>query len=163
MMGLLQRFWRVLRANFTDWTKQTEDTEQLLEDTLVKVQRELISIRGAIAGAIASEKKNQRHYLQHQEQAQSWYNRVQLALSQQNEDLAQSALSRCRYNLEIAQNLLKQIRQQQRVIENLKQDLTTAEIKINELKFKQDLFLAKTTTAFTLKEIAQFNDECDSF
>lgn len=137
-MGLLQRFWRVFRANFTDLSEKTEDIEVLLDDILFQMQQELISIRQAIAGAIASEKRTQRHYLEHQEQAHSWYNRVQLALSQNNKDLAESALSRCYYDLEIAQNLQKQINQQQKIIEKLKQQLATAETKMKELKTKEE-------------------------
>jgi phage shock protein A len=158
-MGLLQRFWGVFQRNFLTLKQNTEDPEQLLENTLLKMQRDLISIRQAIAGAIASEKRTQRHYLQHQEQAQSWYHRVNLAVTQNNLDLAQQALSRCRYSLEIAQNLQQQILKQKRIIHELQQNLTVAETELDKVKNKKDLYLARAKNALTAKEIQKINYE----
>lgn len=152
-MNKLQTFWHFLRSSLTNWHQNNEDTEILLENSFFKMQQELILIRSAIAGAIASLKRTERHYNQYQDDAQSWYHRVNLALNQHNSELAQLALSRCRYDLEIAQNLQKQINQQKDVIEKLKVDLSNLELKNNQLKRKKEMLLAQHKNALTFQEI----------
>lgn len=158
-MSLLKRLWQVLNSNIFNQVTSSADPEILLEESLLMMQQDLISLRQAIARAVASQTRNHRHYLQHQEQAQSWYNRTQLALMQNYEDLAQSALSRCQDQLQLAQILQQQIIQQERVISQLQQHLQQAEGQIAKIKAQKDLYLTKVNIAQSRLKIQQQDQE----
>ena len=146
-MGLLKRFWQILNTDIKMVMKTPEDPENILEETLLEMQQELISIRKAIAHSVSSEKKNERHYLEHQQKAKIWYNRAQLALMQNNEHLAQEALRLTYEHLELTKNLQNHRNQQQELIEKLKKDLNIAQVKIEEIKNKKDVYLARESAA----------------
>jgi phage shock protein A len=159
VMGLLKRLWQVLNFNISSQVTSTEDPETLLEETLLRMQQDLIALRQGIARAIASQTRNHRHYLQHQEQAHSWYHRAQLALMQNYEDLAQSALNRCHHQLQLAQILQQQIRQQEKLIDRLRQDLQQAQGQIATIKAQKDLYLARANVAQSRLKIQQLHEE----
>ena len=55
-MGLLDRAWRLIRANFSDAVSRAEDPEKVLEQALTDMQANLIQLRQAVAQAIATQK-----------------------------------------------------------------------------------------------------------
>ena len=52
-MGLLDRAWRLIRANFSDAVSRAEDPEKVLEQALTDMQANLeFQLRQAVAQAI---------------------------------------------------------------------------------------------------------------
>lgn len=146
-MGLLDRAWRLIRANFTDAVSRAEDPEKVLEQALTDMQANLIQLRQAVAQAIATQKRTERQSAQAQATAREWYNRAELALQKGQEDLARQALTRRQSYLESAHTMDAQLDQQQHVVAKLKDNMRKLEAKISEAKTKKDLYIARARSA----------------
>jgi phage shock protein A len=146
-MGLIDRILRVIRANINSLVGQAEDPEKILEQTVEDMQQDLIQMRQAVAGAIATQKRTERQCSQNQSTAEEWYRRAQMALQQGNEDLARQALTKRKSYQETAEALKAQIEQQNAIVTKLKQDMRTLESKISEAKTKKDMYIARARSA----------------
>jgi phage shock protein A len=87
-MGLFDRVGRLFRANLNDLVSRAEDPVKILEQSVADMQSDLIKLRQAVATAIASQKRIQNQAEQAENQAQTWYQRAELALKKGVEDLA---------------------------------------------------------------------------
>lgn len=146
-MGLIDRLTRVIRANLNALTGQAEDPEKILEQTVMDMQEDLVSLRQAVAAAIASQKRTERQAAQAQSNGEDWYRRAQLALQQGNEALAREALTKRKSYQETATALTSQKEQQNSVVSRLKKDMQTLESKIAEVKTKKDMYIARARAA----------------
>ncbi|MEQ8957611.1 MAG: PspA/IM30 family protein, partial [Coleofasciculus sp. C2-GNP5-27] len=152
-MGLIDRIWRVIRANLNSLIGQAEDPEKILEQAVDDMQHDLIQMRQAVAQAIASQKRTERQASQAESTAQEWYNRAQLALSKGDDNLAREALTRRQTYQQTAQALQGQLGQQREIVTKLKKDMKTLESKISEAKTKKDLFIARARSAQASEKI----------
>lgn len=146
-MGLIDRILRVIRANINSLVGQAEDPEKILEQTVEDMQQDLIQMRQAVAGAIATQKRTERQCNQNQSTGEEWYRRAQMALQQGNEDLARQALTKRKSYQETAEALQAQVEQQNVIVTKLKQDMRTLESKISEAKTKKDMYIARARSA----------------
>lgn len=154
-MGLLERLWRVIRANISSLIGQAEDPEKILEQAVVDMQQDLIHMRQAVAQAIASQKRTERQMSQAQSTAEDWHRRAQLALNKGDENLAREALVRRKSYQETAQALQSQQGQQNGIIDRLKKDMRTLESKVSEAKTKKDMYIARARSAESSRKIQE--------
>jgi phage shock protein A len=147
VMGLFDRVSRVVRANLNDLVSKAEDPEKILDQTILEMQEDLVQMRQAVAGAIASQKRLQQQYNQAQTEANNWQQRAQLALQKGDENLAREALVRKKTNAETASALKAQLDQQTTTVDTLKRSLIALEGKISEAKTKKDMLKARAAAA----------------
>lgn len=152
-MGLMERIWRVVRANVNSLIGQSEDPEKILEQAVEDMQQDLIHLRQAVAQAIATQKRTERQASHAQAQAQDWYNKAQLALAQGNDNLAREALTRRRPYQETAKAMKAELIQQKEVVTKLKDNMRTLESKISDAKTKKDLYIARARSAQASQKI----------
>jgi phage shock protein A len=152
-MGLIDRILRIIRANLNDLLGQAEDPEKILEQTVEDMQQDLIQLRQAVAGAIASQKRTERQASQAQTLAQDWYNKAQLALSKGDDNLAREALARRKSYQETAKALQTQLSEQTGLVSKLRENMRTVESKISEAKTKKDLYIARARSAHASQKI----------
>ncbi|MEM9265921.1 MAG: PspA/IM30 family protein [Cyanobacteria bacterium P01_F01_bin.13] len=146
-MGLLDRFFQVVRTSLSDTLSGAEDPEKLLEQATADMQENLLQLRQAVAVAIATQKRSERQYEQAHTQAREFYNRAQSALEKGNEALAREALSRRQSYLATAQTLEGQLDQQQRSVQQLKTNMRTLEGKIAQARTQKDMYIARARSA----------------
>ncbi|MEB3355610.1 MAG: PspA/IM30 family protein [Synechococcales bacterium] len=146
-MGLLDRFFRALRANLNSLIGQAEDPEKILEQTVMEMEDDLIRLRQAVAQAIATQKRTERQASQAQNTAQEWYQRAQLALQKGEEALAREALTRRKTYLDTANTLQSQLQQQGDIVGKLRQNMVTLEGRLAEAKTKKDMYIARARSA----------------
>lgn len=152
-MGLIDRIARVIRANLNSLIGQAEDPEKVLEQAVDNMQQDLIGLRQAVAGAIATQKRTERQASQAESTAQEWYNRAQLALSSGDEILAREALTRRKSYQETAKVMRTQLTQEAGIVTKLKDNMRTLESKISEAKTKKDLYIARARSAQASQKI----------
>ncbi|WP_088241536.1 PspA/IM30 family protein [Calothrix rhizosoleniae] len=160
-MGLIDRIQRVIRANFNSLVSKTEDPEKILEQTVMEMQENLVKLRQAVAAAIASQKRTERQANQAQSTAEEWYRRAQLALQQGNEPLAREALTKRKAYDETATALSQQVEEQNNVVSKLKKDMRTLESKINDVKTKKDIYIARARSAETSARLQEMLNGAD--
>lgn len=146
-MGLFDRAFNTLRANFNSVVNQAEDPEKILEQALVDMEDNLLQLRQAVAQAIATQKRAERQSAQAKTTAQEWYNRAELALRKGDEESARQALARRQTSLESAQVMDNQLTQQRQVVTTMKENMHRLETKIAEAKTQKDLYIARARSA----------------
>lgn len=146
-MGLLDRFSRLVRANVNSLINGAEDPEKLLKQAVADMQSHLVSMRQAVAQAIATQKRTERQAEQSSRNAQEWYNRAQMALQKGEDDIARDALTRRQTFVQNHQTLVSQIAQQQAVVKQLKSNMVVLESKLADARTKKDMYIARARAA----------------
>ncbi len=146
-MSLFERLSRVTRANLNDIVSKAEDPEKILELAVIDMQEDLVQLRQAVAGAIATQKRTEQQYNKNQAEAKNWQHRSQLALQKGDEELAREALLRKESSSETAATLKAQLEQQAVQVDTFKRNLIALESKISEAKTKKDVLKARTAAA----------------
>jgi phage shock protein A len=146
-MGLFDRLSRVVRANLNDVVSKAEDPEKILEQAIIDMQEDLVQLRQAVAGAIATQKRSEQQYNKNQSEANSWQQRAQLALTKGDENLAREALTRKKANSDTAAQLKAQLDSQVGQVDTLKRNLIALESKISEAKTKKDMLKSRAAAA----------------
>jgi phage shock protein A len=146
-MGLFDRLSRVVRANLNDMVSKAEDPEKILEQAIIDMQEDLVQLRQAVAGAIATQKRTEQQYNKNQSEANNWQQRAQLALTKGDENLAREALTRKKSNADTAAQLKTQLDTQVGQVDILKRNLIALESKISEAKTKKDMLKSRAAAA----------------
>jgi phage shock protein A len=161
-MGLLDKIGRVIRSNVTAAVSAAEDPEKILEQTVVDMQEDLVKLRQAVAGAIASQKRLEQQFKQAQTQADEWYQRAQLALKKGDETLAREALARKQTFTATATSLKQQLEQSSGQVETMRKGMMGLESKIAEAKTKKDMLKARARAAQATEQITQAMGQIDT-
>lgn len=146
-MGLFDRVSRVVRSNLNAAVSSAENPEKILDQAIIDMQEDLVQMRQAVAGAIASQKRVQQQYERANNEASTWQQRAQLALQKGDEDLAKQALLRKKTQAETAVALKTQLDGQSTTVEQLKRNLIGLESKLSEAKTKKDMLKARASAA----------------
>jgi phage shock protein A len=146
-MGFFDRLSRLVRANANAAVGAMEDPAKILDQSVADMQADLVKLRQAVATAIASQKRIQNQAEQAETQAQTWYERAELALKKGEEDLAREALGRRKTCQDTATALNTQLQSQAGQVEQLKKSLVQLESKIAEAKTKKDMLKARAQAA----------------
>ena len=146
-MGLLDRFSRLVRSNVNSLVNGAEDPEKVLQQTVIDMQSDLVSMRQAVAQAIATQKRTERQSEQAARTAQEWYSRAQMALQKGDDNTAREALTRRQTYAQTAQTLSAQIAQQREVVGQLKHNMMALESKIADARTKKDMYIARARAA----------------
>jgi phage shock protein A len=152
-MGLFDRIGTVIKSNLNSLVSGAEDPEKMLEQSVDDMQEDLVSLRQAVAQAIAAEKRVEQQLGQNRAQADQWQQRAALALSKNEEDLAREALTRKKGYAETAIGLDTQLKTQKEQVQKLRQNLTALEGKLSEAKAKKDLLVARARSAKASEQI----------
>ncbi|MEM6450184.1 MAG: PspA/IM30 family protein [Cyanobacteria bacterium P01_D01_bin.105] len=146
-MGLLDRFSRLVRANVNYLVNGVEDPEKVLQQAVIDMQGDLVSMRQAVAQAIATQKRTERQREQAKRNAQEWYNRAQLALQQGDEAKARIALTHKQSYSQTAQTLRDQVAHHADIVNRLKVDMATLETKLADARTQKDMYIARARAA----------------
>ncbi|MEO0535218.1 MAG: PspA/IM30 family protein [Cyanobacteria bacterium P01_A01_bin.123] len=154
-MGLFDRVSRVVRSNLNAAVSAAEDPEKILDQAIIDMQEDLVQMRQAVAGAIASQKRVQQQYGKAQTEAERWKSRAQLAVQKGDESLAREALVRKKSQADTAAALKTQLDQQAGSVDTLKRNLIALESKIAEAKTKKDMLKARSSAAKANEKLQQ--------
>ena len=146
-MGLLDRISRLVKSNVNSLVNGAEDPEKVLHQAVADMQGDLVSMRQAVAQAIATQKRTERQSEQAARAAQEYYNRAQMALQKGEEDIARDALTRRQTYAQNAQTLQSQIAQQTDIVKKLKTNMVTLESQLADARTKKDMYIARARAA----------------
>jgi len=161
-MGLFDRVGRIIRSNINSIVSAAEDPEKILNQTINDMSEDLIQLRQAVATAIASQKRMERQHDQAQQQVDEWQRRAELAIRNNDENLAREALVRKKSYAESANGLKKQLDDQKTQVDALRTNMTKLESKISEAKTKKDMLIARAKSAKASEQISQVIGKVDS-
>lgn len=154
-MGILSRMKTVLKSNVNAALDSVEDTEKMLNQTVLDMQEQLVKAKQQVAVAIADEKRLERQYKENQAQTESWMDKAKLAIQKGNDELAKAALERKTEYEGLASEYQTQWAAQKASVEKLKSSLRELERKIDETRRQKDLLIARNKRAMAQKQIHQ--------
>lgn len=159
MIRLLVGIGGVIRSKVNSFVKETEDPEKVLEETVAAMEQEVIEMRRALAAAIATHKRTERHATEYQINSQKWYERAQMAVEKGNETLARDALMRRQSYQTNLQTLENQLVEQRQVIQNIKKNLLDLEKKYTDAKTKKNIYIARLKAAASHERFQSFTND----
>jgi len=154
-MGILSRMKTVFKSEVNSALDKVEDTEKMLNQTIVDMQEQLAKAKQQVAVAIADEKRLQRQHDEHQRQTEEWMSKAKLAVEKGNDELAKAALERKVEYEGLATEYKNQLDAQKASVEKLKASLRDLERKVEEARRQKDLLLARNKRAVAQKQIHQ--------
>jgi phage shock protein A len=154
-MGIFQRLMTVIRANINALIGRAEDPAKVLEQSLIDARTQLSKTKQDVAGAIADEKKLQGQAEREKKQAEDWERRAMLAVQENRDDLAKQALMRQSEHVQNASQLHETWVRHKADTENLKGSLRQMNDRIEELKRKKNVLVARQKRAEAQQRIQQ--------
>lgn len=146
-MGIFQRLMTVIRANINALIGRAEDPAKVLEQSLVDARSQLVKTKQDVATAIADERKLQAQVERERKQAEDWERRAMLAVTEGRDDLAKQALLRQSEHLQNAQQLHETWVRHKADTDSLKNSLRQMNDRIEELKRKKNILVARQKRA----------------
>jgi phage shock protein A len=154
-MGLFDRLGRLVKSNINDVIDKAEDPEKMLKQIVDELGNDLLQVKTQVAGAIATEKQLYQKFQLHQEEAEKWAHRAELAVDKGDDALAREALTRKNSEQATATGFQQQWEEQKKSVTSLKDNLGKLESKITEAQTKKDLLIARSRRADAEKRIQQ--------
>ena len=154
-MGILSRMKSIFKSEVNASLDKVEDTEKMLNQTVLDMQEQLVRVKQQVAIAIADEKRLERQYNDNQLQAEQWMDKAKLAVQKGNDELAKAALERKVEYEGLATEYKKQWDAQKAAVEKLKESLRDLERKVDEARRQKDLLVARNRRAQAQKQIHQ--------
>jgi phage shock protein A len=152
-MNMFDRFKRVAEANINNVLGKMEDPEKVLAQAVEDLQKDLVTIRQSYAEVMATQKRMQRQKDQADELTEEWYERAQLALENDDDELAREALTRRQQQADASAGLADQITIQTDSLGKLYDSMTQLETKISEARAQKDQMIARARTAKTATKV----------
>ena len=152
-------FFRRTLDGIRQWWQPAADPEQILEQTLWDMEKKMIQMRRAVAQAVASSKRGERHRKTMAETAQRWQQWTRLALDCGDETLAKAAIARRQTYGAMLAKLDAQREEQQAFILGVRHDLEALEDKINQIKLQKDWYVTRLRTAIAQQQLQTLQQE----
>ncbi len=142
-MPLLDRVTTLIKANLNDLVDKAEDPEKLLKQLLLDMQNQFMQVKTQVAIAIADQHLLEKKQRENLEAYHDWLRKAELALLNNQEDLARVALERSLTAENAAKNFAEQIEDQAQQVQVLRDALQRLEQKTTETKAKSELLIAQ--------------------
>lgn len=130
-----------------------EDPEKMVEEFLRQMRAELSEARAATAMAMADETRLRSQFERNKAESDDWQRKAELAVQNNDDDLAREALLRRSNSQKLADNYNAQWSAQHDQVQELREALAKLEAKISEAEAKRDLIIAKNRRAQTQEAI----------
>ncbi|HEY7337522.1 MAG TPA: PspA/IM30 family protein [Bryobacteraceae bacterium] len=154
-MALLERVATLIRANLNDLVDKAEDPEKMIKQLILDMQNQLLQVKTQVAITIADQHMLMKKRQEHEESAQEWVRKAELAVSKGQDDLARAALERSMTAQRVAASFAEQIVDQTAQVENLKTALRKLELKLAEARSKSDVLIAQHRRAKALSRASE--------
>jgi phage shock protein A len=142
-MGIFSRLSTLIRSNVNDVIARAENPEKVLNQLLVDMRDQLTRAKQEVASAIADERKLKAQVEEEARQTEDWERRAMLAVREGRDDLARQALMRQEEHAGRTASLRDTWQRQAQETEKLKDALRQLNDKMEELRRKKNLLVAK--------------------
>jgi phage shock protein A len=161
-MALLERVATLLRANVNDLIEKAEDPEKMLKQLLLDMENQLLQVKTQVAIAIADQHLLEKKKKEHDEAADAWQHKAELAVSKGHDDLARAALDRSLSHHQLAEGFSQQIEDQCSEAETMRASYNKLQQKLKETEARCDLLVAQHRRARTVGKAQQARSAADA-
>ena len=142
-MALLERVSTLLRANVNDLIDKAEDPEKMLRQLLLDMENQLLQVKTQVAIAIADQHLLEKKKKEHDEAAEGWHRKAELAVGKGQDDLARAALDRSLSHHQLAEGFAQQIEDQRAEAEAMRANYSKLQQKLKETEGRCELLIAQ--------------------
>jgi phage shock protein A len=142
-MALLERVSTLIRANLNDLIDKAENPETMIKQVILDMENQLLQVKTQVAVAIADQHVLEKRQRENEENERQWRRRAEMAVDQNDDPLARSALERSMSYKQMAESFRQQVEDQKTQVENLKSALLKLQQKLEEAKAKSDVLIAQ--------------------
>jgi phage shock protein A len=146
-MNLLERVLTLLRANLNTMVEKAEDPEKVMRQLQIDMRNQLMQVKTQVATAIAEGRKLHSRAKEKKAEAEAWHRKAELAIQQNNDAAARSALNRYNENIRQVQRYQQQQQEQEQLVSTMKGVLQQLEAKISEVDTTIELIAARKRNA----------------
>jgi len=146
-MSIFERMVTLIKSNINDLIDKAEDPEKMLNQLILDMQEQYTEAKKQVAQAMADEKKLERQYEEQLKLQEEWAKKAELAVQQQNDELALKAIKRKNEHAKLAEEYKVHLDKQKEITDKLKNSLVELNNKIEEAKRKRELLLARAQRA----------------
>src|SRR5271163_528168 len=149
-MALLERVSTLLRANVNDMIDKAEDPEKTLRQLLLDMENQLLQVKTQVAIAIADQHLLEKKKKEHDEAAEAWRRKAELAVAKGQDDLARAALDRGLSHSQLAAGFAQQIEDQRGEAEIMRTNYGKLQQKLKETEAQCEILIAQNRRARTV-------------
>ena len=154
-MGIISRFINVVRAYSNSFLDKAEDPEKMLQQMLSDLEGQKRQAKQQMTEALALQKRLERDTEKEHKEAEKWEQKAILAVQNDKDALAKEALVRKKDHERRAEEFEIQLEKHRANAETLRSGYQAMEDKIEEIKRKKGLLLAKQKQAEAQEKIYQ--------
>ena len=152
-MALLERETTLIKANINDLVDRAENPEKLLKQLLLDMQNQFMQVKTQVAMAIADQHMLEKKHQENVDLQKQWIEKAELALRQNEEALARTALERSLAYETAARNFAQQLEDQLRQVTVLRDAMHKLEQKMNDTKSQADVLIAQHRRARSAQQL----------
>ncbi len=147
MTSLFKRINDMISANINDLIDRVEDPERMVKQIIREMEDNISKAKEGVVEAIAGEKQLQKELENNQKQVADWLGKAQIALQNNNEELARAALARKKEHEAICKALEPSWLSAKNTSDRLKSQLKALEAKLEEARRKRTSLAARQHAA----------------
>ncbi|NOQ77978.1 MAG: phage shock protein A [Gammaproteobacteria bacterium] len=149
MSNIFRRINDVINSNINDLIDKVEDPERMIKQIIREMDENIRHSKEGVIVAIASEKRLFRELEQNQLQCEEWQNKAEIAIKNNNEELARAALVQKKEYEKLVRRIEPMWNAASRTSNDLKLQLKQLEDKLLDAKRKKGSLIARQRAAQT--------------
>jgi len=146
-MGIFSRFADIVNANLNAILDKAEDPAKMIRLIIQEMEDTLVEVRTTSARTIAEKKDLNRKIQRLRDEAESWQQKAELALSKDRDDLAKAALVERKQAQEMVEEMEKQLQGVEDSLDQLNTEIGQLQEKLQDAKSRQSALLMRHKTA----------------
>ena len=143
-MALLERVSTLLRANVNDLIDKAEDPTKMLKQLLLDMENQLLQVKTQVAITIADQHLLEKKKKEHDDAANAWHRKAELAVGKGQDDLARAALDRSLSHHQLSAGFGQQIEDQRSEAELMKATYDKLQQKLKETEARCELLIMQS-------------------
>ncbi len=151
-MGLFNRIKDVLHANVNDLINKAEDPEKMLNLYIEQASEELRNFSVQVNRATADKLLLEEKIVEAEKQIEDYGQKAVLAVEQNRDDLARTALNRKQIAEQNLVDYRQQLQEQEQVVSDLKENFQVLTEKLQKAKMERDNLVMRQHRAQTMKK-----------
>ena len=162
MSSIFKRINDVINSNINDLIDKVEDPERMIKQIIREMDENIRYSKEGVITAITSEKQLFRELEQHRTHVEQWQNKAEVAMKNDNEELARAALGQKKEHEKIVNRIEPMWRAASRTSNDLKHQLKQLEDKLADAKRKRGSLAARQRAAQTQEYMINTGIDFDS-
>ena len=161
-MKWLDSFTFVMKSSITTLREKIEDPERMLHQLICDMEEELVTVREAVAAAIADEIQLSKQVDKARKEVTLWLDRAQAAIQRNDEASAKDALDQKLRCEERVGTLERGYESQSVQVQKLQTSYRELEDRIQQARHKRTLLVARLARAESTERISRAIDQAGS-